>query len=228
MGAARPLGKSPCKVSRQADRPSRRVTLTVTARPVTVQGARRPGGRWPAVKVWAVSAKEAQPPQGEAPLDWLLLTSVPGENFAGACTVVQGYRARGEIALFFRVLQHGCQIERLRLATDPRLLTALAIYLIIAWRMHAVTRMGRTSPEASGEVVFEPREWQAIYTMPYHSPPPAQPPPLRDTLRALAQLGGFLARTGDGEPGIKSMWHGYQRLHDFIYAVATHLAVNAL
>jgi hypothetical protein len=57
--------------------------------------------------------------------------------------------------------------------------------------------------------------------------PPAQPPPLRDTVRALAQLGGFLASTGDGEPGIKSIWQGYQRVHEFIYAVETHLAVNA-
>jgi hypothetical protein len=228
MVAARPLGKSTLRLSRQADRPSRRVTLTVTARPVTFNGARRPGGRLPSVQVWAVYAKEAKPPKGEDPIEWLLLTSVPVENFAGACTVVQWYRARWEIELFFRVLKQGCQIERLRLETDHRLLNALAIYLIIAWRIHTVTMMGRTYPEASCEGVFEPREWQAIYTMQYHSPPPAQPPPLRDTVRALAQLGGFLARTGDGEPGIKSIWQGYQRLHDFIYAIETHLAVNAL
>ena len=85
----------------------------------------------------------------------------------------------------------------------------------------------RAYPQAPCEVVFEPREWRTIFTMQYHSPPPDQPPSLRDTVRALAQLGGFLARTGDGEPGIKSIWQGYQRLHEFIYAVETHLAVNA-
>jgi len=228
MVAARPLGKSTFRLSRQADRPSRRVTLSVTARSVTFHGARRPGGRLPSVQVWAVYAKEVKPPKGEDPIEWLLLTSVPVEDFAGACTVVQWYRARWEIELFFRVLKQGCQIERLRLETDHRLRNALAIYLIIAWRIHAITMMGRTYPEASCEVVFEPREWQAIYLMRYHSPPPAQPPPLRDTVRALAQLGGFLARSGDGEPGIKSIWQGYQRLHEFIYAIATHLAANAL
>jgi hypothetical protein len=87
--------------------------------------------------------------------------------------------------------------------------------------------LGRAYPEASCEVVFEPQEWQTIYPMLYHSRPPAQPPLLRDTVRALARLGGFLARTGDGEPGIKSIWQGYQRLYAFIYAVETHLAVNA-
>jgi hypothetical protein len=156
-----------------------------------------------------------------------LLTSVPIEDFAGACTVVHWYRCRWEIELFSRALKQGCQIERWRLATDPRLLNALAISLIIAWRIQTITLRGRAYPNASCEVVFAPREWQTIYMMQYHSPPPDQPPSLRDTVRALAQLGGFLARTGDGEPGIKSIWQGYQRLHDFLYAIETHLAANA-
>jgi hypothetical protein len=227
LQAARPLGRLSFELSRQADRPARRVTLSVKARSITFKGTRRPGGRLPPVQLWAVYAREHKPPKGEEPIEWLLLTSVPVNDFAGACLVLQWYRARWEIELFFRVLKQGCQIERLRLATAHRLLNALAIYLIIAWRIHSITMMGRAYPEASCEVVFEPRAWQAIYTMQYHSRPPVQPPPLRDTVRALAQLGGFLARTGDGEPGLKSLWQGDQRLHDFIYAVETHLAANA-
>jgi hypothetical protein len=179
------------------------------------------------VQVWAVYATECKPPKGEEPIEWLFLTSVPVESFATAGLVMQWYRARGEVELCFRVLHQGCQIERLRLATDHRLLNALALYLLIAWRIHTITMLGRAYPEASGEGGFEPREWQTIYTMQYHSPPPAQPPPLRDTVRALAQRGGFLARTGDGEPGIKAIWQGYQRLHEFVYAIETHLTVNA-
>jgi len=79
--------------------------------------------------------------------------------------------------------------------------------------------MGRAYPDASCEIVFEPREWRTIYMMQYQRRPPDQPPPLQDAIRALAQLGGFLARAGDGEPGIKALWQGYQRLHEFIYAV---------
>ena len=30
-------------------------------------------------------------------------------------------------------------------------------------------------------------------------------------VRSLAQLGGCFARQGDGEPGIKAIWQGYQR-----------------
>lgn len=89
--------------------------------------------------------------------------------------------------------------------TDHRLLNGIAIYLIIAWRIQTITMVGRAYPDASCEGICEPWEWQTIYTMPYHSRPPAQPPSLRDMVRALAQLGGFWARTGDGEPGIKSL-----------------------
>jgi hypothetical protein len=46
-------------------------------------------------------------------------------------------------------------------------------------------------------------------------------------VRSLAQFGGFLARRGDGEPGIKAIWQGYQRLHDFIDAIETYRTVNA-
>lgn len=89
MQEARPLGKITCKLSRQADRPSRRVILSVKARPVTFNGARRPGGRLPSVQVWAVYATELKPPKGEEPIEWLLLTSLPVEDFSRACLVVQ-------------------------------------------------------------------------------------------------------------------------------------------
>jgi hypothetical protein len=132
------------------------------------------------------------------------------------------------IELFFRVLKQGCQIEQLRVQTDQRLWNALAIYAIVAWRIHNITMVGRAYPEVSCEVVFEPREWHTLYTMQHHCHPPPTPPPLREMVRSLAQLGGFLARKGDGEPGLNTIWQGYQRLHEFIYAVDTYQTVNGL
>src|SRR5215475_1306421 len=132
------------------------------------------------------------------------------------------------IELFFRVLKQGCTIEQLRVQTDQRLLNALAIYLIVAWRIHNITMAGRAYPEVSCEVVFEPREWHTLYTMQQRCHPPPTPPPLREMVWSLAQLGGFLARKGDGAPGLKTIWQGYQRLHEFIYAVDTYQVVNGL
>ncbi|MGB8691506.1 MAG: IS4 family transposase, partial [Microcoleus sp.] len=41
----------------------------------------------------------------------------------------------------------------------------------------------------------------------------------------IAKLGGFLGRKGDGEPGVKTLWRGWQRLHDIAATwklVSTH------
>jgi hypothetical protein len=99
-------------LARQPDRPPRPVTLSVTAKPVTCYGARRPGGTRPPVTVSAVYAQEPSPPEGEAPVEWLWLTSLPVPEFPRACTVGHGYRCRWAREVFFRVLKHGCQIEQ--------------------------------------------------------------------------------------------------------------------
>ena len=58
-------------------------------------------------------------------------------------------------------------------------------------------------------------EWQALYCAIHKTPtPPATPPTLRQAVRWIAQLGGFLGRTSDGEPGVQVLWRGFQRLHD--------------
>jgi len=112
--------------------------------------------------------------------------------------------------------------------TEQRWLNALARSLMVAWRIHRSTRVGRASPAGPCEVVFEPQAWHTIYPMQHHHAPPQVPPSLREMVRGLAQLGGFLARTGDGEPGIQAIWQGYQRLHEFSYALETHRSVTAL
>jgi hypothetical protein len=127
-----------------------------------------------------------------------------------ACLVEQWDRCRWDIELFCRVLKPGCPIEQWRRQTEPRL------------RM-----VGRAYPEVSCEVLCEPREWQTLYTMQQHCHPPPTPPLLREMVRSLAQLGGFFTRRGDGEPGIKAIWQGYQRLHDFIDAIETYRTVHA-
>jgi hypothetical protein len=67
----------------------RPATLAVTATPITFHGARRRGGKLPPVTVSAVYAQEPSPPPGEEPVEWLLLTSLPGTDFPRACLVVQ-------------------------------------------------------------------------------------------------------------------------------------------
>ena len=125
------------------------------------------------------------------------------------------------------MLKPGGQSEQVRVPTEQRLLNALAMDVLVAWRLHTITMAGRASPAVAGESVLEPRAWHTRYTLQHHGQPPPTPPPRREMGRRLAQLGGFFARTRDGEPGLKAIWQGYQRLHDFLSAIETDRTVNA-
>ena len=54
----------------------------------------------------------------------------------------------------------------------------------------------------------------ALLYYPPHDAPAPRPPALRDAVRWLAALGGFLGRRQDGEPGPTVLWRGFQRLYD--------------
>jgi len=41
---------------------------------------------------------------------------------------------------------------------------------------------------------------------------PSQNPTVNEVVRLIAQLGGILARKGDGEPGAKTIWRGLDKV----------------
>jgi hypothetical protein len=49
--------------------------------------------------------------------------------------------------------------------------------------------------------------------------PPKEIPALREVIRRIAMLDGFLARKGDGEPGVKRLWQGFARVDWFVKGV---------
>jgi Transposase Tn5 dimerisation domain len=76
-------------------------------------------------------------------------------------------------------------------------------------------RLHRQIPEASCTTILADHEWKALYTAIHRCATlPATPPTVRQAVRWIAQLGGFLARKGDGEPGITTIWRGWSRLGD--------------
>lgn len=197
----------------QAPRPA---TLVVRWRAVQLRPPqRRQREALPDVAVWAVWAVEAQPPPASTPVEWLLLTSCAVSDEAGALEKLAWYAVRWGIEVVHKVLKSGCQIEARQLGSAARLERALAVYSVIAWRLLYSTLLARAVPDAPCTVVLEPEEWAALYcTIHQVATPAAQVPTLRQAVRWLAQLGGFLGRTRDGEPGVTVLWRGWQRLHD--------------
>ena len=110
-------------------------------------------------------------------------------------------------------------MEALQLGTLERLERALAIYLIIAWRILHLVTWGRECPDLPCDVVFDPEEWQAAWIVAHRAKPPAIPPPLGQMVRLIAGFGGFLGRNRDGYPGPKALWEGMQKIRAFAIAL---------
>jgi hypothetical protein len=82
--------------------------------------------------------------------------------------------------------------------------------------------VSRALPEAPCTALLEPEAWQALYwAIHMTATPPATPPPLRRAVHCIGRLGGFLARHGDGDPGVTVLWRGFQHLTDltFMYRI---------
>jgi hypothetical protein len=109
------------------------------------------------------------------------------------------------------VLKNACRVEALQLGAIERIERALALYLVVAWRIAHLMRLGRTCPDLDAKLFFDPDEIQAAYLLRNKVPP--EKPRLNDVVRQIACLGGFLARKGDGEPGVKTIWLGLKDVH---------------
>ena len=109
----------------------------------------------------------------------------------------------------------GCRVEELQLETADRIKRANPTYCLVAWRLLWLTYEARQHPDIPGDRVFEILDRLSLYCRIHNtSVPPTQPPSLHQAVRWIAQLGGFLGRTHDGQPGVKTIWRGLRRLHD--------------
>jgi hypothetical protein len=161
-----------------------------------------------------VLVREEQPPQGEEPVEWLLLTSLPIDDAEQVRQVIDYYRVRWMIEIFFRVLKSGCRVEERRFEAVDRVLACLAVYLIVAWRTLYVCRLGRSCPQLDCETIFEPAEWKATWKIVRRKDPPKSPPALGVMVKLVARLGGYVERQ-NSPPGPQTLWLGLQRVHDF-------------
>jgi hypothetical protein len=199
-----PLGEISFLMEGRGKQKARQVRQQVWAKRVSLRDGRR--GK---IEATCIVAREVAAPAGIKPVEWRLLTNRHVGTLADACQMIDWYRARWEIEIFFNVLKNGCEVEALQLSAVDRLERALALFMVVAWRIAYLMRKGRTCPDLDAALFLDPDEIQAAYVLNKKRPPPV--PGINEVLRMIARVGGFLARKHDGEPGVKTIWRG---LHD--------------
>lgn len=221
------IGSHAVDVRPRPDRAARTAHLTIRMSAVTLCPPRvpSPGSRYEPITVTIILANEEGIAASQSPIRWMLLTTLPVQTLADAIQCLTWYSYRWMIERYHYTLKSGCKMEDLQLETAESLQRALAVYSIVAWRLLWITHHARRAPDASCEHVFLPHEWKALHCAVHDTTTlPSTVPTIREALRWLAQIGGFLGRKGDGDPGVKVLWRGlqqlelgariYQRLHE--------------
>lgn len=202
------------QVPRHEDQAARTAVLEVRFSVFTVQ-APVAKGHLPAIQVYAVQAREIQAPAGVEPICWELLSTRPVTTAAQAIRMVKWYTKRWQIEVYHKVLKSGCQVEQRQLETVERLERMLAVFMIVAWRVLAMTIAAREYPQLPVSIWLEEAQWQTLYCWVHKTAqPPKQCPTVKEAVLWIAKLGGFLARKGDGHPGPMCLWRGLRRLND--------------
>lgn len=217
--AATPLGEIEFTMASRQGQAARDVRQQLWARPVSLTDGR--GGQ---LSVTCLIAREINALAGCKPVEWRLLTNRVADGFAAAIELIDWYRCRWEIETFFHVLKNGCRVEALQLGNVAKLELALAVYLVVSWRLARLVKLGRTHPDLEASALFTETEWKGAYILAKKAIP-KKPPTTRELVRQIAMLGGFLGRKGDGEPGVKTLWLGMQRLRDFVEGMAHMQAI---
>lgn len=230
--AAPVRGTAQVAVGRARDREPRTATVTIRSTTVTLvppdlasyaaarrtwwtehpASARLVPADLPPLVINVVEVTEETPPDGVTPLHWRLLTTLPVTTPSDCAVVINGYAVRWLDERFHYVLKSGCRLEHLQLESSGSWQRATILSSVVAWQVLWLTELGRQRPGVSAATVVPTAVWQAVGTL-VTGTMPSEPPTLERLIAQIGRLGGHLGRTGDGPPGVKTLWRGLRRVH---------------
>jgi hypothetical protein len=208
------LGTYELQVNANKNQPARtalmevRGTYLVMPRPRTISDYIRKTGITE-IPMWAVEVRERKPPQGVEPLRWVVLTSEEVQSFDDAWRVIAWYEKRPLVEEYHKCLKTGCRVESRQYRTGEGLAAIIGLLSVVAVRLLQLKTVARRDPEQPAARVV-PKNWLAALPKLLKKPRPIKT--VRDFIRGVASLGGFLCRKGDGEPGWQTIWRGMETL----------------
>lgn len=155
-----------------------------------------------------VKVRELEPPEGERPVEWLLITNLSIDTVEAVLEIVDIYRARWAIEEFFKALKTGCALEKRQLESQHALLNATALLVPLALDLLALRSAARSNEDAPAESVMSATRLKVLAHFSSYKMP--EKPTVRDAMLAIAKLGGHIKY--NGEPGWQVLGRGYEKL----------------
>lgn len=162
------------RIPRQSERPKkskqearkkrndRSATLVLRSVNVFLKAPKIYGKTAEPLEISIIHAIEENPPEGEEPIEWFLLTTIKLKSVADIEQCLRWYCLRWRIEDWHRVMKSGCRIEDLANETATRLTNAISINMVIAWRIMLMTLLGREMPELPADIFFSDIEIKVL------------------------------------------------------------------
>lgn len=200
--------------------PARTMRVALRACTLTLRGPWRPGGQLAPRTMQVVEARESAPPAGSKPMVWVLLTSLPIGTLAQIKRIVGCYTQRWLVEEFHKALKSGTQVEASQLATGRALQALCAVLSLVSLRLLETKLYARAFPnEPVRPGQFAP---ELLRLLAAKLGRPAGGWTQRTVWRGIARCGGFMNRTGDGEPGWITIWRGWRSLLNMVEGVVLY------
>lgn len=190
-------------------RPERQTKLAIRFCAVNLRIPYRFDNRDP-IPVYAVYATEVDCPEGETPVEWMLLTTEIIADIQMASTILRWYTYRWRVEEYHKIFKSGCQVEKYRLAADG-MKTLIGFLSVIAVELLQLTYLHRTQPLASAIEILNPLELKILKAK---SPKLPKVLTVSWAVETVARLGGYLEHRSKTPIGIQVLWRGWLKLHD--------------
>lgn len=191
-------------------RQARITTVNAGWAPVSIQPPFHRKGRGEPIPVWVIRVWEAEEaPTGEEPLEWVLVTSVGVTNAEEVRERVFWYENRWLVEDYHQCLKTGCRMEERALGTAQRLMRLLAVLSPVAVFLLQLREYARWHPERLAALSLPP---ELVRIVAYLGKMDSEQMTTLQFWHQVARLGGYLGREGDGPPGWKTLWRGWNYL----------------
>jgi hypothetical protein len=195
-------------------RAKREVDLALRAAEVTLKAPKYLGAGVPPIRVWGVHAVEENPPPGTEALEWLLLSSEPGDALESAQRVLRYYALRWRIEEFHKAWKSGCGVEERRMQSPDNLERIAVILAFLAVRTLQLNEDAARDPERPCDATLREDEWKCLWLATEKSMLPKKAPSALWARNAIAKLGGWFDTKRTGRVGSSTMAQGWLRLQD--------------
>jgi hypothetical protein len=165
----------------------------------------------------AILLEEPDPPAGQEPVRWALLTTLPVDTFEQVERAAGYYGLRWRIEEFHRVQKEGCRVQEAQFDDAEDLKRLAAIKSVVSVRLLQLRDAAHEAlqdppkldtPKRLRQIV--PAAWIAVVAA--LAKLDASEMTVSQFYRRIAMRGGWLGRKSDGPPGWKTLWRGWNEL----------------